>query len=80
MKQYVVIHKDKVSSINFNEVLESNSNTLRYSLDGSKTFIKFIDKIPTVVEDERVYTQDEFELYINDYSNGWCLSLENETI
>ena len=80
MKQYVVIHKNKVPFLNFDEVLETNSNTLRYSIDGNKTFIKFTGNIPTIIEDEEIFTIEGFEVYINDYTNGWCLSPENETI
>jgi hypothetical protein len=40
-RRWLVIPTSITSSINFNEVLESSPTTLRLSLDGSKTFVKY---------------------------------------
>ena len=40
-RKYVIIDKDEVSSVDFSKVLETSADTLRYSLDGSKTFVKY---------------------------------------
>ena len=40
-RRWLVIPTSVTSSINFNEVLEPNSSSLRLSLDGSKTFVKY---------------------------------------
>ena len=46
-RKYVIIDKDEVSSVDFSQVLESSSDTLRYSLDGNKTFVKYEGSQPS---------------------------------
>ena len=41
MRNYVIIDASEVSSVDFNQVLETSADTLRYSLDGSQTFVKY---------------------------------------
>jgi hypothetical protein len=40
-RRWLVIPTSLTGSINFNEVLESSAETLRVSLDGSQTFVKY---------------------------------------
>ena len=40
-RKYVIIDKAEVSSVDFSKVLETSADTLRYSVDGSKTFVKY---------------------------------------
>lgn len=40
-RRWLIIPSSLVSSINFNEVLENDPNSLRFSVDGTKTFIKY---------------------------------------
>ena len=78
MKSFVIINKDQVSSVNFNEVMETNANTLRYNLDGTKAFVKFNGDIPSFVTSETIYSEDEFNELTSDYNNGWVIDPETE--
>ena len=78
MKRFVIINKDQVSSVNFNEVMETNANTLRYNLDGTKTFVKFNGDTPSFVTSETIYSETEFYEFTSDYNNGWCIDPELE--
>ena len=80
MKRFVIINIDQVSSVNFNEVMEDNANTLRYNLDRTKTFVKFTGDIPSFVTNETIYTLSEFYKFTSDYSNGWEIDPEVEEI
>lgn len=40
-RRWLIIPTNITGSINFNEVLESNIETLRISVDGTKTFVKY---------------------------------------
>jgi hypothetical protein len=40
-RRWLVIPATEVQNINFDEILETSVDTLRYSIDGSKTFIKY---------------------------------------
>jgi len=41
MKTFVIIDASEVSSVDFDQVAETSADTLRYSLDGTKTFVKY---------------------------------------
>lgn len=38
---YIILNVSEVSYIDFSEVLEDSIETLRYSIDGSKTFVNW---------------------------------------
>ena len=59
MKKYVIINASEVSSIDFSKVLETSADTLRYSLDGSKTFVKFEGDTPSFLDGKRQYDHSE---------------------
>jgi len=40
-RRWLVIPASEVPNINFSQVLEPSADTLRYSVDGTKTFIKY---------------------------------------
>ena len=46
-RKWVIITRDEIGSIDFSQVIESSVNTLRYSLDGSKTFVKYEGSQPS---------------------------------
>jgi hypothetical protein len=54
-KKYVIIEKDHVDSIEFKYILETSTSTLRYSIDGTKTIVKFIGETPRFLEGETTY-------------------------
>lgn len=45
-RKYVVIDSSDVSQVDFSKVLETSEDTLRWSVDGSQTFVKFEGAIP----------------------------------
>ena len=40
-RQYVILNADEVSTVNFDEVLETSVDTLRYNVQGDQTFVKY---------------------------------------
>ena len=56
---YVILNSSEISSINFDEVKETSVDTLRYSVDGSKTFVKFVGDTPSFLEDKTQYSHSE---------------------
>lgn len=40
-RQYVIINAADVSSVNFDDVLETSADTLRYNEQGDETFVKY---------------------------------------
>lgn len=56
MRNYVIINKSEVANIDFSKVKETSADTLRYSIDGSKTFVKFEGDTPTFLSGKEQYT------------------------
>lgn len=40
-RKYVIITADEVSTVNFDDVLETSADTLRYNVAGDETFVKY---------------------------------------
>ena len=59
MKTYCIINSSDVSSVDFDQVLETSSDTLRYSVDGTKTFVKYEDGQPSFLWGKTEYTYAE---------------------
>jgi hypothetical protein len=47
--QYVIFHTSELEKIDFSEVYETSADTVRTSLDGTKTFVKWRGDVPVSV-------------------------------
>lgn len=56
---YVIIDASEVSSVDFSQVKETSADTLRYSVDNSKTVLKFEGNTPSFLEGKTQYTHSE---------------------
>lgn len=59
MRNYVIIDSSEVSSVDFNQVLETSADTLRYNLAGTQTFVKFDGDTPSFLEGKTAYDRSE---------------------
>ena len=59
MRNYVIIDTSEVSSVDFNQVLETSADTLRYNLAGTKTFVKFEGDTPSFLAGKTANTHSE---------------------
>jgi len=48
-RNYVIFNVSELSSIDFSQVLETSPDTVRKSLDGTLTFVKFEGEMPSSV-------------------------------
>ena len=48
-KKFIILDASEVDYIDFSEVLESELGTLRFSIDGTKTFVKYLGDQPDFV-------------------------------
>ena len=58
-KTYVIIDSSEVTSVDFDQVAETSADTLRYSLDGTKTFVKYEGTQPFFLLGKTEYTHEE---------------------
>ena len=59
MTNYIIIDKSEVTNIDFSKVKETSADTLRYSIDGSKTFVKFEGDTPAFLSGKQQYTHSQ---------------------
>jgi hypothetical protein len=59
MRKYVIINADEVNSVDFNQVLNTSANMLRWSLDDTKTIIKYEGTQPFFLLGKTEYTHEE---------------------
>jgi hypothetical protein len=62
--KYIIFKISEIDKVNFDEIKESSKNTLRISIDGTKTFVKWDkDEAPSFVNTlttaEGTYTYEE---------------------
>ena len=62
-REFMIFNVSELDTINFTQVLETSADTVRKSVDGTKTFVKWDGAIPQCVIDlttsEGPYTYDE---------------------
>ena len=62
-REFMIFNVSELDQINFTQVLETSADTVRRSVDGTKTFVKWDGAIPQCVIDlttsEGPYTYDE---------------------
>ena len=78
-RNFMIFSTSETGSINFNEVLETSAETLRLSVDGSKSFVKWdSETIPTSINSlttkEGPYTYTEIMTILT--SSDWTEEIE----
>ena len=59
MRTYCIINSSEVSSVDFDQVLQTSADTLRYSVDGSKALLKYEGDQPSFLSGKQEYTHEE---------------------
>ena len=59
MKTFVILNTDELGIVNFDQVAEISAEYCRYSLDGTKTFVKYIGEQPSFLSGKTEYTHSE---------------------
>ena len=60
-KKFAIFESANVSEINFSEVLETNEQSLRYSVDQTKVLLKFAGKTPSFLEGKTLFSYEEIK-------------------
>jgi hypothetical protein len=75
-RKYIIFNVSELIKVNFDEVMETSSNTLRVSLDGSKTFVKYTsDDMPASISNltTKQGPFDEMEMNITLGNADWTI-------
>jgi hypothetical protein len=72
-RQFMIFNTSELPNIDFTQVLETSEQTVRKSVDETKTFVKWDGVIPSCVESlttkEGPYTYDEIRVILE--SDEW---------
>jgi len=76
-RRYLIIPTTIKDFIDFNQVLETSLDTLRFSIDGTKTFVKYdLTNRPSIYSEEyQELTHDEMLILLN--TEEWSLHQQN---
>jgi hypothetical protein len=76
-RRYLIIPATAVDQINFTQVMETSAETLRYSVDGSQTFVKYeLPSRPDIYKEEyEELTHDEVVQLLS--TEEWTHDLQN---
>ena len=58
-RTYVVIDSSEVDGVDFDQVMQTSADKLRYSLDGSKALLKYEGDQPSFLSGKQEYTHSE---------------------
>jgi hypothetical protein len=76
--RYLIFSVDELTLVNFDEVLETSIDTVRKSIDGTKTFVNWEGDTPSFVDNlttkEGPYTYNEIIKILN--TEYWTLPME----
>ena len=70
-RKYVIISKGDVASVDFTQVMETSADTLRYSNNGNKTFVKYEGSQPSFLSGKTEYTHSEILAILNEVDGEW---------
>jgi hypothetical protein len=76
-RRYLIIPATAVDQINFTQVMETSAETLRYSVDGSQTFVKYeLPSRPDIYNEEyEELTHDKVVQLLS--TEEWTRDLQN---
>lgn len=72
-KKYVILNSTEVSSINFSQVQETSTDTLRWNIDQTKTFVKFEGDTPSFLTGKTQYTNEQMLAILDDVNGEWYI-------
>jgi hypothetical protein len=75
-RQYVIINAADVSTINFDDVLETSADTLRYNVAGDETFVKYEGAKPRCLYGKDTLSHSAMLTVLE--GEAWTASMEEE--
>ena len=75
-RKYVILTSSEAGSIDYSKVLETSSNTLRWSRDNSKTFVGYVGSKPSFLSGKSVLTHSQIRTEL--VKDEWFIGEEPE--
>ena len=76
--KYAIFNTSDINTVDFSKVKQTDANSVRKTLDGSKFVVKFEGDTPDFLDGVTLYTNQEMiEIFWN-IDNGWQLIEEED--
>ena len=75
--KYAILNTSDINTVDFSKVKQTDANSVRKTLDGSKFIVKFEGDTPDFLEGVTLYTNQEIIEILCDVDNGWQLEEED---
>jgi len=76
--KYAILNTSDINTVDFSKVKQTDANSVRKTLDGSKFVVKFEGNTPDFLDGVTLYTNQEMiEIFWN-IDNGWQLIEEED--
>ena len=76
--KYAILNTSDIGTVDFSKVKQTDANSVRKTLDGSKFIVKFEGDTPDFLDGVTLYTNQEMiEIFWN-IDNGWQLIEEED--
>ena len=75
--KYAILNTSDIGTVDFSKVKQTDANSVRKTLDGSKFIVKFEGDTPDFLDGVTLYTNQEIIEILCDIDNGWELIEED---
>ena len=76
--KYAILNTSDIGTVDFSKVKQTDANSVRKTLDGSKFIVKFEGDTPDFLNGVTLYTNQEIIEILCDIDNGWQLIEEED--
>ena len=70
-KKYIIVNTSELSSLDFNELLNTSEDYVRKSVNGSKAIVSYEGTTPSALSGKTEYTNSELLAIVNDINGEW---------
>ena len=75
--KYAILNTSDINTVDFSKVKQTDANSVRKTLDGSKFMVKFEGDTPDFLDCVKLYTYQEMIEIFWTIDNGWQLEEED---
>ena len=76
--RYAILNTSDIDTVDFSKVKQTDANSVRKTLDGSKFMVKFEGDTPDFLDGVTLYTNQEIIEILWNIDNGWQLIEEED--
>ena len=73
-RKYIIINTSELSSLDFNELLNTSEDYVRKSVDGLKAIVSCKGTVPSALSGKTEYTITELKAIVEDINGEWYIA------